>query len=84
MKDYTKLFDELYVIDMTGFPFNGEDVLQARKRNLHRHYANGNNIFVLIGTKGGIEAFLVDYRYNHPRKRKTISDPVPLLSLRRK
>lgn len=81
MKDYTVLFSELYAIDIAGLPFNDDDLDEVIRRNLHRHYADHNKIFVLIGTKGGIEGFIVNYRINHPRCKRKISEPCSLISL---
>lgn len=75
MKDYTVLFNELYAIDIAGLPFNDEDYDDAIRFNLHRQYADNNKMFVLIGTKGGIEGFIVNYRINHPRCKRKIGEP---------
>ena len=82
MKDYTEVFDDLYVIDLAGLPFSHTDTLVAKGYNLHYHFADNNNICLLIGTMYSVDAFVLYYNQYYGRK-LSHDDIVPLLSLKR-
>ena len=81
MKDYTKLFEELYALDLSGFPFDETDTDTAYDYNLHRQYADGNKLFVLVGTGSALFSFIQLYKINHPRLRRRIRSPYNLADL---
>lgn len=84
MKDYTDLIDSLFVVDLTGLPFNDDDLDGVIRCNLHRQYfsvGNEANHFCLIGTKGGIDCFLANYRLAHTRSKNKVKEAMPLKGL---
>lgn len=86
MKDYSKLFNELWTIDIGNCPFNERDWdLAHLVLNLHRHCdgvdGDENRIFLFIGTEYSVKEFAKDYKRRHKKYAKMIGDPVLLKSL---
>lgn len=85
MKKDTNLFNELYLLDMSGLPTDDRDTIRADRLNLHRHYSDANETYVLIGMLGALNNYLECYELNHRKIwksiKKRVNKPVLLSSL---